>query len=206
MKVSFQSLFNRRYYVQLYCRSENRGVGQASSLHFADKRTANSVAQRVGKLVWLVTVQLWRYCITSFGRHSDFPSLDRSVDKFTATVLAVLMTPLCRHFHCPSCGQVRIDRQTFMLKVILSSSLRKVVYCVPSLTVSRHYTVQSTGFRVRQVAKEIYLGCPSPGMWHGVVWWKYSWHCEGTNCRCLRRRTSDFCTEDGSSEFLRGHL
>jgi hypothetical protein len=65
--------------------------------------------------------------------------------------------------HCPSCG-TSTDRQTdTYAKVILSSCLLKVVYCVPSLTVSRHYTVHSAGYRVRRVGNEI-------SCWLSVFW------------------------------------
>jgi hypothetical protein len=152
-------------------------------------------------------MELGRYCITSLGWHSNFPSLDRSVEKFTATVLPVLlMTPLCRHFHCPSCGTSadrQTDRQTLTLKVILSSSLLKVVYCVPSRTVSRHYTsavswvpAKTRGERDFLLAVRL-LGCDT--VWSGGNAADIVKECTAA---VFRAELLIFCTEDGSSGFL----
>ena len=106
--------------------------------------------------MWLVTV--WNcdvIALLHLAGTPNFPSLGRSVEKFTATVWSVLlMASLCRHLHCTSCG-TSTDRQTLMPMVILSFSLLKAVYCVPSVTESRHYTVLSAGYRLRHVGDEI---------------------------------------------------
>jgi len=151
-------------------------------------------------------MELGRYCIATFGWHSNLPSLERSVEKFTATVLSVLlMTPLCRQFHCPSCGTStdrQIDRQTLMLKVIPSSCLLQVV-CVPLLTVSRHYTVQSAGYRLRRVGNDI--SCWLSVFWDlkpcGLVALQLAL-CRNVQPLALEQNFWYICAEDGSGGFL----
>jgi len=150
-------------------------------------------------------MELGHYCIAAFGWHSNLPSLERSVEKFTATVLSVLlMTPLCRHFHCPSCG-TSTDRRTdrLMLKVIPSSPLLKVVYCVPPLTVSRYYTGQSAGYWLRRVGNEI--SCWLSVFWDltpcGLVAMQLTFY-RNVLPLALEQNFLIFCAEDGSGGFL----
>jgi hypothetical protein len=173
--------------MQLYCRSDSRGLRQIlCALQTSEPQilcgwSLYGVVTLLHHYIWQA-LQLSKFglqCWEVYSKRRVCPSDDTSLS-------SLLLPKLWDKYR-------QTDRQTLMLKVILSSSLLKAVYCVPSVTVSRHYTVQSAGYRLRHLGNEI-------SCWLSVFW-------DVTQCGVVEIQVSSeqnvwfFCTEDGSSEF-----